>query len=170
MKGCGKLELGRRQFLRNGLGAVGGAAAAAVPVPAAAGGRSGYPAQVLANLRDLAVNVPRDIHYPDTGSPGVVVKLGAAVPGGVGPDGDIVAYSTLCPHKGYPLAYAASDKTLNCPGHFSRFDAEKEGQQVWGHATQNLAMFRLALRPNGDIAAVGVDELIYGRIGNVLES
>jgi anaerobic selenocysteine-containing dehydrogenase len=44
-------------------------------------------------------------NIPDKASPGIIVKLGRKVEGGVGPDGDIVAFSTLCPHKGYPLGY-----------------------------------------------------------------
>jgi arsenite oxidase small subunit len=109
-----------------------------------------------------------DIGYPDADSPGILLKLGAAVPGGAGPDGDIVAYSVLCPHKGYLMTYAAGDKTLNCPGHFSRFDCEKGGQQIWGHATQNLPQFTLRVDDAGDIYAEGADELIYGRLSNVL--
>ncbi|NYZ14823.1 arsenate reductase (azurin) small subunit [Azospirillum sp. RWY-5-1] len=175
MKECPKLvELGRRQFLgRGALAAAGAAAVTAVPSGAARAAlpaaRVDYPTSRLANIKDLKVNEPMPIHYPDMDSPGVLVKLGARVPGGAGPDGDLVAYSTLCPHKGYPLAYDAKDRTLNCPGHFSRFDCEKEGQQVWGHATQNLPMFRLTVDAKGDISAVGADELIYGRTRNVLQ-
>ncbi|HYG90123.1 MAG TPA: arsenate reductase (azurin) small subunit [Azospirillum sp.] len=173
MKECPKLvELGRRQFLRGGAAAAGAAAVSVVaPAPAKAAvpaARVDYPANRLANIKDLKVNEPMQITYPDTDSPGVLIKLGSPVDGGAGPDRDIVAYSTMCPHKGYPLAYNAADKTLNCPGHFSRFDCEKEGQQVWGHATQNLPMFRLSVDGKGDIHAVGVDELIYGRTRNVL--
>ncbi|MGA1859853.1 arsenate reductase (azurin) small subunit [Azospirillum sp. 11R-A] len=174
MKECPRLAaLGRRQFLRGGAVAAAGAAAVSVvstaparaAVPAA---RVDYPASRLANLRDLKANEPMQIAYPDADSPGVLIKLGTSVDGGAGPDRDIVAYSTLCPHKGFPLAYDSTDKTLSCPGHFSRFDCEKEGQQVWGHATQNLAMFRLTVDTAGDIRAVGADELIYGRTRNVL--
>ena len=88
----------------------------------------------------------------------------------VGPEGDIVAFSTLCPHKGFPLAYVAADKTLNCPGHYSRFDCEKGGQEIFGHATQNLPQFRLRVDSAGDIHAEAVDELIYGRLSNVLSA
>lgn len=88
--------------------------------------------------------------------------------GGVGPDGDIVAFSVLCPHKGWLLSYSATDKTLNCPGHHSRFDCEAGGQQIWGHATQNLPQFLLRVDDKGDIYADGVDDLIYGRLSNVL--
>ncbi|MBC7951570.1 MAG: arsenate reductase (azurin) small subunit, partial [Rhodospirillaceae bacterium] len=131
--------------------------------------RVSYPDHKLANLRDLKVDQPIDIVYPDSGSPGVLLKFGHAVEGGVGPDRDIVAFSTLCPHKGFPLAYGDGDRSLNCRHHYSRFDAEKGGQQIWGHATQNLPQFRLRVDAQGDIHAEGVDELIYGRVNNVLQ-
>ena len=106
--------------------------------------------------------------YPDADSPGVLLKLGQAIEGGVGPDGDIVAFSILCPHKGWYLSYNGEDRTFNCPGHHSRFDAEAGGQQVWGHATNNLPQFVLRVDDAGDIYAEGVDELIYGRLSNTL--
>lgn len=165
---------GRRQFLRGGLVSAAGAAAATV-LPASQANAQGlarvdYPTNRLANIADLAVNEPMEIAYPDADSPGVLLKLGQAVERGVGPDGDIVAYSVLCPHKGWLMSYNAGDKTLNCPGHHSRFDCESGGQQIWGHATQNLPQFELRVADNGDIFAEGVDELIYGRLSNVLEA
>ncbi|MEQ1718387.1 MAG: arsenate reductase (azurin) small subunit [Hyphomicrobium sp.] len=173
MKGCDKLvDAGRRQFLRGGAMATAGAAVATVipaqaqakPMPA----RVDYPSSRLANLKDLKVNTPQSIAYPDKESPGALIKLGTRVPGGAGPDGDIVAFSTLCPHKGFPLNYRADDKSLNCPGHYSRFDCENGGQQIHGQATQNLPQFALRVDDKGDIYAEGVDELIYGRLSNVL--
>ena len=173
MPKCDRLvDVGRRQFLRGGAVAAAGAAAATVtppaPAAAAATARVSYPATRLANVKDLRANEPLDIEYPDVDSPGVLIKLGARVPGGAGPDGDIVAYSVLCPHKGYQLVYNAGDKTLNCPGHYSRFDAEMEGQQVFGMSNQSLPMFALRIDGDGEIFAEGVDELIYGRTSNVL--
>ncbi|MBC9207113.1 arsenate reductase (azurin) small subunit [Roseomonas aerophila] len=174
MSGCNKLtESGRRFFLgRSALAVAGAAAASTVPQASAratpALARVAYPVSRLGNLRDLKVNEPMDISYPDADSTGVLIKLGTPVEGGVGPDGDVVAFSNLCPHKGYPMFYAADDRTLNCPGHYSRFDCEKGGLQVWGHATQNLAQFRLRVDAGGDIHAEGVDELLYGRHSNVL--
>lgn len=128
-----------------------------------------YPSNRLGTLKDLQLNTPIAVTYPDSASPGVLLKLGHRVEGGVGPDADIVAFSTLCAHKGYPLNYNATSRTLNCPGHYSVYDVEKGGLEVWGHAAQNLAQFRLRVDANtGDIFAEGVDELIYGRTGNVL--
>ena len=170
---CNKLiDVGRRQFLRGSAISAVGAAAASMIAPAPAQAQSlamvSYPANRLANLADLLPNNPLDIAYPDVDSPGVLIKLGSKVEGGVGPDGDVVAYSVMCPHKGWLLSYNADDKTLNCPGHFSRFDCEAGGQQTWGHATQNLPQFSLRVDDKGDIFAEGVDELIYGRLSNVL--
>jgi arsenite oxidase small subunit len=170
---CNKLvDVGRRQFLRGGAMSAVGAAAATMIAPAPAQAQSlamlSYPSNRLANLGDLKPNEPVDIAYPDADSPGVLIKLGSPVEGGAGPDGDVVAYSVMCPHKGWLLSYNADDKTLNCPGHFSRFDCEAGGQQTWGHATQNLPQFTLRVDDKGDIFAEGVDELIYGRLSNVL--
>jgi len=174
MKGCDKLvDAGRRQFLRGSVMATAGAAAttvlpadkaAAKPNPA----RVDYPSNRIGNVSQLKPNTPVDITYPDKGSPGVLIKLGTRVVGGAGSAGDIVAFSTLCPHKGFPLGYVAADKTLNCPGHYSHFDCEKGGLQIMGQATQNLPQFTLRVAANGDIFAEGVDELIYGRLSNVL--
>jgi arsenite oxidase small subunit len=172
---CSRLiETGRRQFLRGGLiGAAGATASAVLPAQQAKArslARVDYPSNRIANVADLAVNEPLEIAYPDADSPGVLLRLGTAVEGGVGPDGDIVAFSVLCPHKGWLLSYSAGDKTLNCAGHYSRFDCETGGQQTWGHATQNLPQFQLRVDDQGDIYAEGVDELIYGRLSNVLDA
>jgi arsenite oxidase small subunit len=172
---CDKLvDAGRRQFLRGGMVGAAGAVASTFVAPAQAKAqalaRVEYPVNRLANVADLTVNAPLDIAYPDADSPGVLLKLGTPVQGGVGPDGDIVAFSVLCPHKGWMLSYNAGDKTLNCPGHFSRFDCEAGGQQTWGHATQNLPQFKLRIDDAGEIYADGVDELIYGRLSNVLSA
>lgn len=166
-KRCEKMvDVGRRTFLK-GSAATAGAAVAVTVLPANQA-QAGYPSNKLGNVKSLKVNVPVDINYPDDDSPGVLLKMGTRVEGGTGPDGDIVAYSVLCPHKGYGLVYSEKDKVFNCPGHYSVFDAEKGGLQVWGQATQNLPQFKLRVTSGGDIFAEGVDELIYGRLSNVL--
>jgi arsenite oxidase small subunit len=174
MQRCDRLvEAGRRAFFaKTAAVAAGAVATASLPSAPSRAAPSpaliNYPTSKLANVRDLKINEPTNITYPDADSPGVLLKLGSRVDGGVGPDGDIVAFSTLCPHKGFTLVYGAADKTFSCPGHYSRFDAEKGGLQIFGHATQNLPQFRLVVDQNGDIYAVAVDELIYGRLSNVL--
>ena len=176
MKGCDKLvDAGRRAFFaRTAAVAAGAAATTTIPMGSSRAAPSlallSYPSTRLGNIRELKVNEPKTIAYPDPDSPGLLLKLGIAVEGGVGPERDIVAFSTLCPHQGYPLGYRAEDRTLNCPGHYSRFDVEKGGLEIWGHAAQNLAQFRLRVDDKNDIYAEGVDELIYGRPSNVLST
>ncbi len=173
MKRCRNLvDVGRRQFLRGtGVAAAGLAATATLPQESKAApslARVSYPSNRLANIKDLKVNEPVDVSYPDADAPGVLLKLGHRVEGGAGPDGDVVGFSTVCPHKGFPLTYNSSDRSLNCPGHYSRFDVEKGGQEIWGQATQNLPQYTLRVDDKGDIYAEGLDELLYGRLSNVL--
>ena len=173
MKRCRHLvDAGRRRFLKGSAAAVSAAAASTVvsakaeAAPALA--RVAYPSNRLANLADLTENEPFEVAYPDAEAPGVLLKLGKRVEGGVGPAGDVVGFTTVCPHKGFPLSYNAGDRTFNCPGHYSRFDPEKGGLEVWGQATQNLPQYVLRVDGKGDIYAEGVDELLYGRLSNVL--
>jgi arsenite oxidase small subunit len=173
MQRCDRMvDAGRRKFLTGaGFAAAGAAAAAALPTQAKAAppsARVDYPSNRLGNVHDLKVDEPLQVNYPDGDAPGVLLKVGKRVPTGVGPDGDIVGFSTVCPHKGFPLSYNKSDRTMNCPGHYSRFDCEAGGQQVWGQATQNLPQYVLRVDDKGDIFAEGVDELLYGRLSNVL--
>ena len=121
MRGCDRLvDTGRRAFFaRTAAVAAGAAATAALPLAAARAAPSlalvNYPSSKLANVHDLKANEPQDIAYPDADSPGVLLKLGSRVDGGAGPDGDIVAFSTLCPHKGFPLNYGAARQDPELP-------------------------------------------------------
>ena len=173
MSHCDRMvDVGRRKFLGGAsLAAAGVAVSTLTPTQTKAappGARVDYPSNRLGNVSELKLNQSANVTYPDADAPGVLLKLGKQVPGGVGPDGDIVGFSTTCPHKGFPLSYNAADKTMNCPGHYSRFDCEAGGQQVWGQATQNLPQYVLRVDDKGDIYAEGVDELLYGRLSNVL--
>ena len=109
MKKCDLMvDVGRRKFLSGATIAAAGAAAATVAGSAPAAARTAsarveYPSNRLANIGELKVDAPVEIAYPDPASPGVLIKLGTRVPGCVGPDGDVVAYSTICPHKGFPM-------------------------------------------------------------------
>ena len=147
------VDVGRRKFMSGaGLAAAGVAVTSVVPAqakaaPAAA--RVDYPSNRLANVADLKVNEPLDVAYPDADAPGVLLKLGKKVPGGVGADGDIVGFSTICPHKGFPLSYNAADRTLNCPGHYSRFDCENGRPADLGPGDPEPAAVRAARRRQG---------------------
>ena len=164
----------RRWFLKvSGAGAVGTLAAMTSTNAAAQQDTSRtvlpYPRKVVGAAASMSTNAVVSFTYPDAASPCVAVKLGAPVAGGVGPDGDIVAYSSLCTHMGCPVTYDAATKTFKCGCHFSMFDAEKGGQMICGQATENLPRVRLEFDTKaGSVSAVGVEGLIYGRQANVL--
>ena len=103
----------RRWFLKvSGAGAVGAVAAVTSTNAAAQQDTSRtvlpYPRKVVGVAASMPANAAVNFTYPDAASPCVVMKLGTPVPGGVGPDGDIVAYSTLCTHMGCPVTYDAA--------------------------------------------------------------
>lgn len=171
-------NLSRRSFLKLSGGSGMAAAASLAPFAsanaqtAAAGAIPGtldYPSTTVTAARQLTVDAPLPFSYPDEQSPCTVIKLGSPVPGGVGPDRDIVAYSILCTHMGCPTTYDTETRTFKCPCHFSEFDAEKAGQMICGQATENLPRVLLQYDESSDtVSAVGIDGLIYGRQANII--
>ncbi len=166
----------RRDFLKMGGGLTAGAGVAVAglaPSEAEAAVSTGvtlpYPAKAVGKARAMQVNQVVNFSYPDAASPCAAVKLGQKAPGGVGPGGDIVAYSTLCTHQGCPTVYDAKDRCFKCPCHYSIFDAEKGGQMVCGQAPSKLPRIVLEYDAKSDsVTAVAVDGLIFGRQANVL--
>ncbi len=162
--GDGRLPRGR--FLRLAGASASGAAAAAVAGGAPAEAAEHRPPQrAVAKLRDLHAGRPLSATYPDEQSPIIVLKLGHAVDDGVGPERDIVAYSSFCTHMGCPVSYKPERKILACPCHFSSFDPAHGGLQIIGQATTNLPQIVLEARGE-NVYAVGIRGLIYGRQSN----
>ena len=167
--------ISRRVFLKAG-GGVAASVVIGVPAltqatPSSAEGRVNlpYPMNAITKAQKLQVNTPVPFSYPDAASPCALIKMGVAVPGGVGPDRDIVAYSTLCTHMGCPVTYDPEQRLFKCPCHFSIFDPEHVGQMVSGQATENLPSIVLVYNPDDDsVNAVAVEGLIYGRQSNLL--
>jgi arsenite oxidase small subunit len=166
----------RRSFLKLAGTSVATAGVAVIPIKSEAATASvvgsttlPYPISKLGLARGMKVNQPVSFNYPDAASPCVAVKLGKPSPGGVGPDGDIVAHSILCTHMGCPVNFDAQSGTFKCPCHFSVFDPEQHGQMVCGQATENLPQIQLKYDANSDsVTAVGVHGLIYGRQSNII--
>lgn len=162
----------RRDFIVAGAaGAAGLVAAQALPQRARAATENAdtaaYPVVEVARMADLAPGSTQDFSYPDDNSPALLIRLPEPAEGGIGPEGDIVAFSILCTHKGCPVAYKPERKMLICPCHWSTFDPAKAGTLVIGQASQGLP--RIRLRIDGDaVQAVGVEGLIYGRHTNIL--
>lgn len=73
-----------------------------------------WPKIKVANASDLQPNTPVPFNYPLTGTPNILVKVGQKVPNGVGPDQDIIAFSTVCQHLGCIVAYQAPGTSPSC--------------------------------------------------------
>lgn len=129
-----------------------------------------YEKKEVTKLNALTNNQPVNFNYPDNRSPCMVVKLGSSVPGGVGPDQDIVAYSTMCTHMGCPMPYDTNEKVFKCGCHYSMFDVEKDGQVIIGQATEKLPRILLDYdEKTGSISAHAIQGLLYGRQANFVE-
>jgi arsenite oxidase small subunit len=159
------MKMSRRRFLQASattalLASTGGAHALVAPsLP--------YPRKRVANIRDLKEDQPILFSYPDDASPAILVKLGREAFGGIGPQRDIVAFSSLCTHQGCPVSY--EKKRFICKCHYSMFDPAKNGQTYQGHASEWLPQIILRYEPRtGDIYAEGVEGLIWGRASNLI--
>ncbi|MAG32048.1 MAG: arsenate reductase (azurin) small subunit [Deltaproteobacteria bacterium] len=163
-------QVSRRRFLK--AAGVGGAGMVLLAVPGCGSmwaRTTPLPRQSVGKLADLKVDQPKMITFPDRASMCMIVKLGVPAGGGVGPDGDVVAYSLACSHMGMSLigTYNAKHKGIGpCPSHLTRFDLTRYGMVVSGHATESLPQVILEVEDNGDIYATGMRGLVYGRTSN----
>jgi arsenite oxidase small subunit len=131
-----------------------------------------YPDTAIAKLSDLKVGEPIFFDYPQKGQRNLLVKLGMPAEEGIGPDGDVVAFSAACAHMGAPLdgVYDQARGVLGpCPLHFSTFDLTKSGQLIMGKSTQPLPQVVLTADDAGQITATGMYGLIYGWPANLLQ-
>jgi arsenite oxidase small subunit len=152
----------RRDFLLGGGKLVMLAAAAGI-TDAVWAQRAGHPPLALARLSDLKPGEPYYFDYPQAGDGNMLVKLGVAAGGGIGPQADVVAFSMRCPHLGGKLrgTLQAENQVLGpCPRHLTTFDLSRHGVVITGHATASLPQVVLEL--DGDrIRAVGMQGLVY---------
>ncbi|MDR4496052.1 MAG: arsenate reductase (azurin) small subunit [Nitrospirales bacterium] len=171
-------DLSRRHFLKLGACLAGGACAGTV-LPMAEASQEAkeastltttlpYPRLKLVNISELEIRHEMRLTYPDVDSPISLIKFGTRILHGIGPEGDIVAFSRYCTHMGGHLQFKADTGAFHCPLHFAMFDAQKSGLMVIGQATDNLPQVELEMDDRGDIYAFGVKGLIYGRQANVL--
>ena len=124
----------------------------------------------IAALSELQVDRPVPLSYPrgEPFSDAMLVKLGVRAGGGVGPDQDVVAFSTWCTHMGGDMSgeYNARYKVAGpCREHLTTFDLTRHGMVVAGHATEALPQVVLEL-DGDDIHAVGIIGLLYGYHAN----
>lgn len=75
---------------------------------------SPFPRIMVANVSDLAGGKTVTFNYPLEETPNLLVKLGEKAQGGVGPDGDIVAFSQICQHLGCIYGFVPAGKSPSC--------------------------------------------------------
>jgi arsenite oxidase small subunit len=125
-----------------------------------------YEGQIIGSVSAMRVGEPVQFRYPwdHPNCESYLIKLGVPAGGGVGPDNDVVAYNTLCPHMGISLLnqYKEEHQVLGpCPAHLSTYDLTRHGMIVSGHATEGLPQITLETQGD-DIVATGLLALIYG--------
>lgn len=109
-------------------------------------------------------------HYPYQSTPALLLDLGRAVPGGVGPGSSIVAFTAICPHQlAYPKAAlsafnyqpgksttAGREQAITCCLHGSAFDPADAGKVIAGPAPRPLTVIELAYDvSSGALSALG---------------
>ena len=138
-------------------------------VPAIA---TAHPRLRVTSMSELQVGDVVDFEYPTEGSEASLVRLGRTAAGGIGPDGDIVAFSTDCTHMGCPLRglYRPEHGIFGpCVCHFTTFDLALRGMVVIGQATENLPQILLDVEGD-DIVAVGTLGILYGFRDNLADA
>lgn len=159
--------INRRQVLSAGAVAGLSGGFGVVAVPPARSQSAVAPRTEIAALSEIEAGSVMDFYYPDDESPAILLRLRGPVEGGQGPDQSLVAYSTLCTHKGCLVSWNEDQQILICPCHWSSFDPAKKGRMIIGQASQSLPSITLQVE-NGRIYATGVEGLIFGRQTNIL--
>lgn len=159
--------MSRRQFLK-----VGAAAVSLVAIEGILPGRlvtaevAQYEGKKVGRLSQLRTGEPQMFRYPwdHPNAESYLIKLGAPAGGGIGPEKDVVAFNTICPHMGFPLkgTYKKGHQVMGpCGWHLSTYDLTRHGIIVAGHATSGLPQVLLEERGD-DLYATGVMSLIFG--------
>lgn len=168
---------GRREFLKvaaaiSGVLAVAGIASVmkAVVIPSVATpAPTSFPRVKVSSVSELSTGKVVIFNYPLDDEPNILVKLGQKAEGGVGPDGDIVAFSQICQHLGCYWGYVApggspsanasfvaSGPVGYCPCHGSVYDLTEGGKVIGGPAPRPEPQVNLEVDASGDIYAVGM--------------
>jgi arsenite oxidase small subunit len=133
-----------------------------------------WPRTCVANIKNLKVKEPLFFNYPLETTPNILIKLGYKIENGVGPDGDIIAYSALCQHLGCIVRFLPSGSSessfkdkdvIYCPCHAAYYDVAGAAKVLAGPPLYPLPMVKLEYDPaTGDIYAVGMyPPVIFGK-------
>jgi arsenite oxidase small subunit len=128
-----------------------------------------FPRVKIAQISDLQPNRPLTFNYPLDNEPNVLVKLGEKADGGVGPEGDIVAFSSICQHlgciygfqaagtsPGCNLSYKADGPKGYCCCHGTVYDFLHRAKVISGPSPRPQPLVILEVDSAGNIFAVGM--------------
>ncbi|MDG6902586.1 MAG: Rieske 2Fe-2S domain-containing protein [Nitrososphaerota archaeon] len=167
----------RRDFLKaaaaiSGVLAVAGIASVmkSVVIPSVPGQtQSSFPRVKVSSLSELSTGKVVLFNYPLDTEPNLLVKLGQSATGGVGPDGDIVAFSQVCQHLGciwgyvpkggspsVNPSYVAPEPVGYCPCHGSVYNLTQGAAVIGGPSPRPQPQVQLDVDSSGDIYAVGM--------------
>lgn len=133
-------------------------------------GTTGFPRVKVSTLGELATGTSILFNYPLDNEPNLLIKTGTKSERGVGPDGDIVAFSQVCQHLGCEsIQYVESGRSPTCkssfaaPGpvgycccHGSVYDFVNGGKVIAGPAPLPQPQVTLEVDSSGDIYATGM--------------
>jgi len=131
---------------------------------------SAFPRVKVANVSDLAGGRTVTFNYPLDNTPNLLAKLGQNADGGVGPAGDIVAFSQVCQHLGCIWGYVPTSGSPKCDSsykaaspvgycccHGSVFDLVNGAKVIDGPSPRPQPQVTLEYdSPSGDIYATGM--------------
>lgn len=128
-----------------------------------------YPRLRVGSVSELSGEDVDVFEYPLEGTRNFLTRVDGEAWGGVGPDGDIVAYNSICTHMGCSIEADVNpdhETAGPCSCHYSAFDLSKGGLVIGGPATTDLPQVRLEVEGD-DIYATGIDGLVYGQRHNL---
>jgi arsenite oxidase small subunit len=132
-----------------------------------------WPRLLVINVKSLQLLTPMVFDYPIVGTGNIIVKLDVKADNGVGPDGDIVAFSNICQHMGCTYTFVSPvnattlyygvSTTINkppegvCGCHGSVYDFSHNGAVIGGPAPNPVPRVLLEYdQATGDIYANGM--------------
>lgn len=116
------------------------AQATAAPTKAATTTASTVKGTVLGSTATIVVGSAKKFMTPDTKETAILIRHSDTV---------VKAFTTVCTHEGCDVSYAPSEKTLACPCHGARFDANT-GVVLRGPARAPLKSYKVTI-DNGNI-------------------
>jgi len=146
------------------------------PSLASSGAPTTFPKVKVGTLSSLVVGTPITFYYPLDTEPNILVKLGQSAENGVGPEGDVVAYSSFCQHLGCSYGYLPKGGSPSCNGSFSAvkpvgyccchgsvYDLTAGAEVISGPSPRPLPRVLLEVDSAGNIYATGMTPpSVYG--------